>query len=939
MIRLDRVELLHWDIQAHQVLPLGSGVTVLTGENGSGKTSVLDGIKVGLGGEIGGDRSVRGYLLKQAASVAMIRILVDNRPEPGTRRRPFDPLGEQSQDLVTLAVVFRAVEEGDYNTDYYILDGDVVPLDTPRRHRPQPSRRDYQQRLQKVGIGRQYLKLLSLPQGQIASFCRKAGPALFDDLFDIIGGRQTLEQWTERLRELQEARNTWQAAERDLKEAARKLELLQGKVRRHEEYQGKCLRLDLHRRAEPWLRLAAIRKEVKRLSVQAEQEDREQRRCDRLATEAESEEAHLSKQIEGLEQEARTLAAETEAARVAWRTAVKAQANGDSRLRELEQKRLVAEGVPVEDIDELRGRQEGLGADLAAGQAKARDRNGERTDLEQQLAQVGRGLLPFPKEVEAFRDRLRSAGIPHHLFAEVVEVQEDAWRPAIEAWFGRLRFAVLVQDPAVWPEAARLAREARYGHGVLAPDVRGSSPVDAEGLFSLLRVSEPRYRALIARLVRPVSVGEPDSPLAPPRLGERLAADGFALSRVEARVAPTDGRWLGRAALEDRRGELELLLGEIRVLDRAWRTEEARIRQELQAVRAAISAQEQRLAWEMVREEHAALRAELQRWEGTLRTLDARRAAAELDQQRISAAIKPLQGGRGAAGERAHGAREARAAAETRLVSLRPQQECAEGELGRLRAGLVGEPEEELAPLLAEGLPLPSVERIIGELEKEIGRFSAEERDTLLPTNAARQAAEVEAVRERLARLEDGLGRTQEAARAAQQQYQETTRRIFRSYWGRLQTAAQQLDFQVEGRLEPREDGRFSCEVRVRVGEKPAVHHDSEDLSGGQKAALSILMGMTAVSLESESAGFFLIDEPFSASDIHKINELGTFLGRTQAQYLLSMPTSSDIERCGDWLQAVWLCTRSRGGHQADGRPRLAPPIKLGFLDHPHHEP
>ena len=49
MIRLDRVELLHWDIQPHQVLPLANGITLLTGENGSGKSSILDGIKVALG--------------------------------------------------------------------------------------------------------------------------------------------------------------------------------------------------------------------------------------------------------------------------------------------------------------------------------------------------------------------------------------------------------------------------------------------------------------------------------------------------------------------------------------------------------------------------------------------------------------------------------------------------------------------------------------------------------------------------------------------------------------------------------------------------------------------------------------------------------------------------------------------------------------------------
>ncbi len=109
------------------------------------------------------------------------------------------------------------------------------------------------------------------------------------------------------------------------------------------------------------------------------------------------------------------------------------------------------------------------------------------------------------------------------------------------------------------------------------------------------------------------------------------------------------------------------------------------------------------------------------------------------------------------------------------------------------------------------------------------------------------------------------------------------------------------------------------------------MHHDSEELSGGQKAALSMLMAMTAVALDDDGPGFFLVDEPFAASDVGKINELGAFLERTGARYILSMPTSADLAQCGPWLQAVWGCTRSRGGFDARGQPVLAPPVKQMF--------
>lgn len=268
MISFDRLELMNWDIQSHQVLPLAHGVTLLTGENGSGKTSVLDAIKVVLGaGSLGDQRSIRSYLAKQSQPVAMIRMLVDNRPVDGTRRRPFDPLGAHSRDLVTLAVVFRADGENDYNKEYFILDGDVVPIERLRSgrariHVPEGTRQEYRERLKRVGIGDQYRKLLCRPQGQIASFCKKGGTELFDDLYDIIGGRSVLERWQESLRELGRQQREQAGAQQELEAARRQLDELGRRVQRFREYEGLAERLGAARAAGPYVELRSARRAV-----------------------------------------------------------------------------------------------------------------------------------------------------------------------------------------------------------------------------------------------------------------------------------------------------------------------------------------------------------------------------------------------------------------------------------------------------------------------------------------------------------------------------------------------------------------------------------------------------------------------------------------------------------------------------------------------------
>jgi len=937
VIRFDRIELFNWDIQAHQTLPLGRGVTLVTGENGSGKTAILDAIKVGLGaGRLGGDRSTRSYLLKQSAHISMVRILVDNRRGESTRRRPFDPLGEFSEDSVTLAVVFRAVAEGDYNTEYYILDGDVVPLERlesgARRHfQPQSSRQAYRDRLNKVGIGEQYRRLLCLEQGQIASFCKKSGSRLFDQLFDIIGGKTVLDRWNERVLELNEHRSAYDSANRDLEGARKDLVLLRGRVARHQDFQELDARLSAFETARPHVELQAATRQVE----EAKAEDLEcQRRKEHVGRQVEAATTELEKAAKlekALEEDLETRDREVKEKRARRDRAYRHHVGLESRFGRLEDLRKTVEGVAWADLEQLRGEEEGIRTALATGASQEKAREARRVKIREDLEAIADGLLPLPRDVEAFRAHLRNAGIPHNLLLEVVEVKDERWTDAVEGLLDRHRLAILPHDLDGWRRASKLAREHGYPHGVLAPDVRSKSPADDESVFALMDVQEPRYRDLIGRLMRPYRPREPDEPLEPPRHVVHVARDGFVVSRLEARVARADRTYLGRRALEDRKRSLETEYEALVLLTKGWVEEERRIRKSLKTMRERIAKQEQLRAWQEVQEDHTTVKSELAQAAERLEKLEEALGKEEdaldkLRAQKEGARVRTVR-----AEDAVERLRTDLEQCETERHSARSSREEAEKTLVRLREVPVPELGEQAMQVMAQDLGLKAIELMCREFHSNLTAFTPEECDPLLPTNYERQCGEVEAVESRLAELTERLEATKVAAESAKEQYQRFTRRTFRHYWALLGEAAADLDFTVEGRLEPREDGRFSCDVRVRVGDKPPVHHDSEDLSGGQKAALSILMGMTAVAFESESAGFFLIDEPFSASDVVKINELGSFLHRTEAQYLVSMPTTSDLERCGEWLQALWTCTKTRGGIDEQGNPRLAPKVRLGF--------
>ncbi len=946
MIRLDRIELLHWDIQPHQMLPLSPGVNLLTGENGAGKTSILDAIKVVLGApRLEGERSVNSYLLKQAKGVAMIRLLLDNRAEPGTRRRPLDTLGEYGKDVVTLAVVFRAEDEKEYRREYYVLDGDRSPLTLGTKPGTRPaqaleSAAAYRERLHKVGLGNRYLKLLCLPQGQIASLCRHDGAKLFEYLFDIIGGQEVKATWTERLRELGEARRSHEEAKQALEHARSQLVLLSARAKRFEEFIGVEQDLASIDQALPHARRRDLLIRRERLQKDI---DGLERTLDAFygqieAADHKAEEARTA--LAGLKDQQALLVREIADKRRAKDEHFGLYREQKLQVAQLEALRDKVAAVSPADPTALRQEADQARQRLAEGQGTSRRRAVQLAGLEQALGQIAKGLLPYPVEVEALRDQLRQAGVPHHLLAEVVDInEEEPFRPAIEAYLGRLRFAILVQDPDSFTEAARIARAARYPHGVLAPDVRGSSPADEQGLLPLLSIKEPRYQPLLARILRRVLPGEPPpglveggtGRLVPPRHGEHLARDGFVLSRIEARVDSTEHAFLGRSALQQRREELvaqrDVLLRE----EEDWRQAESDLRMKIGELELAITLQTRRLEWEAARPEHQRLlrerdvaAAEVSKLQSDIEGREARQATCQSEAERLNHVLGDAENQLKTVGKNRTDTEE--------LVQQRHE------DLNVIETDLASYPSESLpmlGPHAKELLADDPAPRTLESMQKDrrarLADFRPEERDPLLPTNHTRQRSEVDAVTARLEQIEGERQATQVAAEEAQEQYQQFTRRVFRHYFARLRDAGASLDFAVDGKLAPLPTGDFACDVRVGVGQKAPVHYRSEDLSGGQKAALSILMGMTAVSLESDGPGFFLIDEPFSQSDLNKINELGWFLQRTGSQYMVSMPTSADVEQCGGWLSATWICTKTRGGVDERGRPVLAPPVKLAL--------
>jgi uncharacterized protein YPO0396 len=227
--------------------------------------------------------------------------------------------------------------------------------------------------------------------------------------------------------------------------------------------------------------------------------------------------------------------------------------------------RALSDDIPAEltaveaERDEL-GRR---GAESARQRAELENRI---ADAASELADLERGLPRYPAASIRLKDELEKAGLKAWIFAELLEVLDPDWQNATEGWLNTLRFAVLTEPDtfqralevydglprevagAALPNLARM-RGARASNGSLAKLVGTESPYAR--LYADYILGEV-MTATIATLK--------DHARAVTR--ECMSYSNHTANRIREEVY---GRWyLGRAARERRLGELRALLGELR---------------------------------------------------------------------------------------------------------------------------------------------------------------------------------------------------------------------------------------------------------------------------------------------------------------------------------------------------------------------------------------
>ena len=210
MFRFIELTLQDWDYFQNVRVPLHGDVVLVTGPNGSGKTTFIDAIRQLVGARRLSSKRHTEHYVRDPARFPLIRAVVSNTVQNATVR-PF--LHERiTSDEVTLACAIVTSRSGDLERRYAIRPGRATAAELQEvllesRDFYPPER--YQRALQNAGLSRSMLHVIALEQGKTNALFEVGPRDLFERVIDTRGDREILERY-------RDARRRYEDTEKEL---------------------------------------------------------------------------------------------------------------------------------------------------------------------------------------------------------------------------------------------------------------------------------------------------------------------------------------------------------------------------------------------------------------------------------------------------------------------------------------------------------------------------------------------------------------------------------------------------------------------------------------------------------------------------------------------------------------------------------------------------
>lgn len=890
MFRFLELSLHGWDLWHRFRVPLDRDVVLLSGPNGSGKTTFLDAIRQLLGASrLSSKRRLQHYL-RTPDQPCLIRAVVTNGAAGGSQQ-PFRKERITTPE-VTLACALVPASGGAPEKRYVILPGrppigeiQQRLLDGKGYYGPE----QYARALETAGVSRSLMAVLAIEQGSTHTLFELSPRELFRRVLEMLGDKTVLDRYTEARRRFDDASQDLDRQTRGLLQKQAQLETVQRKVRELDEWEEVRAKV-----AELEARLPAA--QYQRMNKERQDQETKLRELRTKVRQGESERLLRRQVFEQAQQVA--MAAQDEVAQATgqldrataeWNSAHADAATRTAQVAELEN--LAAECAQLASADLVTLERANETAAREAVQAiQARESlSGDVAKIEARINTLEAGVPAYPQEVATTLSELESAGIKATLLCHEIASLDDSQAEAVEAALGDGRFGLLVS-------ARDVDRTFDIGRRHDFP-----GPV-----FGGVRLGN-------ATRVGPATL----EATAPDWLRQFLATVTFGNDGSYADVrgkwrGGVDERFIGGGAIEEslRTAQKERELLTKRIATASQHETQALARQKLAG--AALAAEHRRLT---LLEQIAPL--------GGLRT-----QAADLN-----ARATTMKHAYEAARERHSQATTVSAKAVWSLENTQRERDDFERQLDGEKKSVI-EREQVLLDLEAKAAAIRDTLLPDLRIRAEAGNLDGEEtvasdlkraRDKFASLPAAPEAEvrlEAKNIELNIAELERHVAeRTKERDRADQEllecrlRYLEIINHTLADYKARATQLGRGADVVIEMDLPALKNDEKSLEearIDVRFGfdGKDTLPLGDSSFSGGQQVIAGLILLM---SMSETEGGFFMLDEPFAHLSIDRVDQVGQFLRSSKAQFLITAPTTLDRGQLDPASMVIVLQKKPKG--------------------------
>ena len=897
MFHFQKLEVMHWDFWQRFSLPLEAQIVTIIGPNGSGKTTLLDGLRTLLALKCSGKRDYKRYVRNAKEPVAWLRGVVDNE-RSSTGRYPFFPLIDTT---ITLACRIRK-QGGDWVRQYAIHEGDVAIEEIEARG-VWIGVNDYRRRLESAGLTPAIAEVLALEQGDTDKLCEYSPRALLDLVFHVFGEKEILDNYSQAKQEQREAERELKELERTLEALNHRVESMIGRANRYIEWQTlQRERVKLEQEVLPRLELFELQDAImhaRRQQIGNRRTLREkQLALEDLQTRQVENQAALEQAGPNLVK-CRIRQSDANTGFMKIREEIRtleAKLNERQRLQEI----AAAEGSDIaaqaEELAQLRQQ-------LADIKSEIRQRDYRIDELNTLVKALKGGQPPAQPFVEQFRAALDSAGIRHEMLTDIVEVSDPGWQGAVEAILAPYRHIVLLKKPSDRAAAWALGEKLKYRHFVVAD--RSDTPrADKGSLLEVVRFSADAPDWLTRQLNRVQRVEDASEGATLGNDQEWITREGFYRERRGGRyigVAAHDYHF-GEGARRSRRIAAEEEIDRIGAEIELYKRKQEPITQRITVLQAKVAgvdaanmlaarADEFRLAGEQLEQLKAnALKASDEVIASNQAFDAAQEAKSRLDARATELNYKIQQQQTDSLRIKAGNDSYRREQIE-RLEALRARRSALPPALWQNRA--------ELRALKAEYESVGVVRREMARFDERLEREDWETDENVLILRDKLREEHTQMAFQTSARQRE-FDRVMELCDEARGAYISVLRNTVRRYGKNIRALGELAGIEVHVEAPHLENddtilAQAGLTVQFNFDSKGLMGLNDGEASGGQQVMKSLILLIGLMMDEARPGGFVFIDEPFAHLDVFNIDKVSSFLKSTQAQYLITSPTTHNV--------------------------------------------